>query len=345
MRVLLPALVALLCAPTGSFAQDRTVNVHFPAGTTGTTISDRVVGRDAVLFTVGAEAGQTMSAVMRSNNTATYFNIYPPGRSLGDEALVIGEFTDPFNSWTGVLPASGSYTISVFLNRAAARRGEQSDFTLDISVTGETGEVVRGDFADGLAGGPDFFAVSVSGGGSLNIRAAPSGAASVVTRLANGQTVRNLGCRMAEGRRWCRIATLADPGFEGWAAGEFLVEGSGTATPEPAAPPKTSSGDGDERVRFAAGTNGAELGGFLQPGESRRYTLNARNGQFLNVRVYSQGAPISYQIFNPDRSFLLEQVSSDMEYKGQLWQSGDHVVEVINRTNEAASYAVVLTVD
>jgi hypothetical protein len=31
---------------------------------------------------------------------------------------------------------------------------------------------------------------------------------------------------MAEGRRWCNVATLADPGMEGWAAGEFLIEGA-----------------------------------------------------------------------------------------------------------------------
>lgn len=339
------ALAIFYASAIGALAQDKTVDVRFPAGAFGTTINDTVVGRDAVLYKVGAEAGQTMSVALSSNNLATYFNIYAPGNGLGDEALVIGELTDPLNSWSGVLSMSGEYTVSVFLFRAAARRGERSDFTLDISVVGDTGETVQGDFADGLAGGPDFFAVEVSGGGTLNLRAGPSSGANIVTRLSNGQNVRNLGCRMAEGRRWCRVATLADPGYEGWTAGDFLIEGSATATQLPATIPGQSMGDGDERVKFAAGATGAELRGVLAPGESRRYTLNARNEQFLTVKVMPQGGPISYQIFNPDKSFLLDQISSDRDYRGQLWQSGDHVVEVINRTNEAASYAVTFGIE
>ena len=78
---------------------------------------------------------------------------------------------------------------------------------------------------------------------------------------------------------------------------------------------------------------------------SSRYVLNARNGQNLYVRVAPQGGPITYQILNPDRSFLLDQTSSDREYRGQLWQSGDHVIEVTNRTNGSARYSVIMGID
>ena len=83
------------------------------------------------------------------------------------------------NTWTGTLPASGEYTIAVFLYRSAARRGETSNFRLDVSVVGATGDVVQNDFADGLAGGPDFLQVSVPGGGTLNLRAGPSAGARI----------------------------------------------------------------------------------------------------------------------------------------------------------------------
>lgn len=56
------------------------------------------------------------------------------------------------------------------------------------------------------------------------MRAAPSTGAEVVTRLPNGENVRNLWCRVSEGGRWCKIATMADPGFEGWTSGDFLIE-------------------------------------------------------------------------------------------------------------------------
>jgi hypothetical protein len=229
-------------------AQDgiRTEQVRFPAGTSGTTVRGTITGRDAVAYQVGAEAGQTMTVRLEASNLATYFNVYAPGSGPGDEALAIGGQTGPMmpdlNRFEATLPLSGTYTISVYMMRSAARRGERSDYTLEISITGATGEIVQGDFADGLAGGPDFFEVRTARGGMLNLRSAPSTAASVVTRLASGTTVRNLGCRMAEGRRWCRVATPADPGVEGWAAGDFLVEGSGVSAQQPSSSAPADTG-------------------------------------------------------------------------------------------------------
>jgi hypothetical protein len=129
------------------------------------------------------------------------------------------------NRFDGILPSSGVYSVSVYLYRSAARRGETSDYALDISITGDTGETVKGDFADGLQGGPDYWRVRTNS--VLHLRERPSSGARVVIDLRDGAELRNLGCRMAEGRRWCRVATLADPGDEGWVAGDFLVEGSG----------------------------------------------------------------------------------------------------------------------
>jgi len=100
-----------------------------------------------------------------------------------------------------------------------------------------------------------------------------------------------------------------------------------------------------ERVHFDRGTTGAELTGTLTPGSTARYVLGAKNGQDLYVRVAAKGPDIDYQIFNPDNSFLLDQMTSKREYRGQLWQSGDHVIEVINRGSSPASHNVIFGVD
>ena len=100
-----------------------------------------------------------------------------------------------------------------------------------------------------------------------------------------------------------------------------------------------------EHVRFDRGTSGTELTATLTPGSSIRYVLGAKNGQNLYVRVAAQGPDIYYQIFNPDGSFLLDQMTSAKEYRGQLWQSGEHVIEVINRSNGNASYNVIFGID
>ena len=355
------SLVALtiamtLAMPVVATAQSelRTEQVRFAAGTSGTAINDSITGDESVLYAIGAEAGQRMKIRMDPSNLATYFNVYAPGTGPGDEALANSQFTGAMvpdiNYFDGELRVSGEYSVSVYMMRSAARRNEVSNYEIVISIEGETGDTVQGDYADGLQGGPDFYQVATSGGGGLNLRASPSSGAGVVTRLNNGQNVRNLGCRMAEGRRWCRVATLADPCFEGWAAGDFLVEGSNDPSAgmnNSASSSAGASGDSTSTVtvRFPSGSTGTELTGSLAPGESRRYVLGAANGQNLYLRVAAQGPDMSYQIFNPDNSFLLDQTTSAQEYRGQLWQSGDHVIEVINRGGAATSYNVIFGID
>ena len=102
---------------------------------------------------------------------------------------------------------------------------------------------------------------------------------------------------------------------------------------------------GTEEIRFSRGQSSGEFNDGLTPGSSTRWTLRARDGQDLNVVVSAQGSGISYQIFNPDDSFRLEQTPASREYKGQLWQSGTHVIEVINRGNRAVSYTLWVSVD
>lgn len=99
-------------------------------------------------------------------------------------------------------------------------------------------------------------------------------------------------------------------------------------------------------VQFDPGTNGAEIAEALTPGSSARYVLRAKEGQDLYVRVaHISGPQLDYQIFNPDKSFLLGMTPSDREYRGQLLQSGDQVVEVINRGHETADYQVIFGID
>ena len=100
-----------------------------------------------------------------------------------------------------------------------------------------------------------------------------------------------------------------------------------------------------EQVHFAKGTSSAAIDGGLTPGSSMRYVLGARKNQFLDVRVEPQGDGITYQIFNPDNSFLLDAVDADTPYRGQLWQNGNHVVEVINMGNTDTAYTVYVSIE
>jgi hypothetical protein len=238
--------VALLVPAPVALAQDdmRTEEVHFAAGAAGTTLSDSIKGYEFVVYKVGAEAGQRMEIRLRTDNGANYFNVYEPGRGPGDEALANAEMPGPMvpdvNLFDGILPVSGVYSVSVYLYRNAARAGETANYTLDISITGETGDAVEGDFADGLQGGPDFWQVTLSDpNGSLNLHDGPSAGAATIGRLPDGAVLRNLGCRMNEGRRWCQVEATAPGGITGWVAGDFLAESDGDATDGDAMVPGT----------------------------------------------------------------------------------------------------------
>lgn len=230
------ALAAALTAasPTAATAQERpAAQIRFAPGQSGATIRGVVGGEDLVVYRVGLEARQRLVISLQASNRATYFNVYAPGRGPGDEALansgMIGPSVPDLNRFSSTLSVSGDYLISVYLLRSAARRGERARFTLRVSAPAlkGTGRPVAGDFADGLAGGPDFFAVAgVPAGDRLNLRRGPSAGAPAIARLANGARVRNLGCRMSEGARWCRVETTGDVRSTGWAAGRFLVEGA-----------------------------------------------------------------------------------------------------------------------
>ena len=97
---------------------------------------------------------------------------------------------------------------------------------------------------------------------------------------------------------------------------------------------------GDQRVQFDAGASGAAMSATLQAGTSVRYLIGAADGQFLNVDVGSHGGALDYKIYNPDGSALLDLISSDTPYEGQLWQSGDHVVEVVNAGAQPVTFDI-----
>jgi len=112
---------------------DRRVQpVRFAKGKSASVIRGRITGRQYIDYTVQAAAGQRMTVTLKGSNGANYFNVLPPESS--DVAMALGERLD--NRFDGLLPDDGTYTVRVFLIRAAARRNESSDFSLSIGVTG-----------------------------------------------------------------------------------------------------------------------------------------------------------------------------------------------------------------
>lgn len=218
----------------------RTEAVRFKPGRSSASIRGTIVGDETVSYTLGAESGQTMKIVLEPSNRATYFNVYGPSKRPGDQALgnsgVTGPTVPALNTFKAKLPASGEYTISVYMMRSAARRKERSDYDLDISIStlnaDATRRPVQNDYADGLQGGPDYWEVAGNGSSiKVAIHAAASAASAVVGNVSGATVLRNQGCRMAEGRRWCQVETVAGLKLSGWTAGDALRESSYAGVP------------------------------------------------------------------------------------------------------------------
>ena len=129
---LFAAAVGLVLLSIPAMAKDKvtTHQVHFDKGTTGTTVKGYVKGYDTVYYKLGAKVGQSMRISLTSKKA--FMNIFEPGKGAGDGAM-FGGSTEGGN-YTGILPASGTYTIQVFLMRNEARRGTSSSYTLHMGV-------------------------------------------------------------------------------------------------------------------------------------------------------------------------------------------------------------------
>lgn len=96
---------------------------------------------------------------------------------------------------------------------------------------------------DNLAGGPDYWAVrGLTGNERLGVRLEPRTGSELLATLRNGEIVRNLGCRLTNGVRWCRIRSTTGMDVTGWVYGRYLEE---SAAPPVVAPPVFDDGGPD----------------------------------------------------------------------------------------------------
>jgi len=193
--------------PQVAAAQERVETLRMRPGATQTTVRGIVIGRISASYRLEARAGQRMSLDLNSRNTFLYFNVLDPrGRTIAREQT----------QWDGRLPASGVYTIQIYLVRAEARRNRPAPFSLDVRVAGR-GEA-PGPGPEPMPGPRSWRVVGVTPDDVLNMRTTPSPRGFVVAEIPfDAGGLRNLGCQ--DGQSWCKVRYR---GQEGWVNGRFL---------------------------------------------------------------------------------------------------------------------------
>jgi hypothetical protein len=134
---LVAAALMLVLAQSGTgeafaAAGIRQETVRFAKGASSAAIKGQLTGDATVDYVVRAAAGQALSVKLQETNPQNYFNVMPPA-SQGS-AMFVG---DTGEDYSGVLPADGDYVVRVYLMRPAARRGESSNYTLTVGVSGK----------------------------------------------------------------------------------------------------------------------------------------------------------------------------------------------------------------
>ncbi len=134
LRTLLATMLVAIIVPGAASAQEeRRETVRFPGDSTMAEISDEIRGYESVLYEVYAREGQMLEVSLRPSNPSANFNIYLPGKGIGDEALFVSETSG--TEYKGQLWLTGPHTIAVFLSRNAARRDEVARYDLVVSLT------------------------------------------------------------------------------------------------------------------------------------------------------------------------------------------------------------------
>ncbi|AIJ10080.1 MULTISPECIES: hypothetical protein [Edwardsiella] len=105
--------------------------VQFPKGGSEATIKSRIKGENVLDYTLIAAKGQHISITLNGAST-TYFNLMAPG-STG-EALFNG--AQDGDSYQGILPAKGRYTVRIYQMGAAKQSSAAHPFTLKVGITG-----------------------------------------------------------------------------------------------------------------------------------------------------------------------------------------------------------------
>lgn len=104
--------------------------IQFAKGANSAIVKGYVQGYHDARYTLRANAGQELSAVVQRGNV--YANVYAPGDLPGQaEAIMnVGELPEKL-----VLPETGNYVVQVYQMRNDARKNKKQSFAVKVAVT------------------------------------------------------------------------------------------------------------------------------------------------------------------------------------------------------------------
>ena len=213
-----------------AFGQDS-VRIQFQPGATSATVNGTIVGDEYTDYVLRARAGQRMVVSLTVTGTngagSAFFNILPAGQDF--PALYNGS-TDDDRRAEVTLPESRDWATRVYLMGNDRDTGKTVGYSLDVYITSGGGS----QSGESSGGGNTVGVTGVPANDVLNVRSGPGTGNRIVGALANGDTVRMLGCQNVGSARWCEIEMMTEMRERGWVNARYLT-GGGEARPRPPA--------------------------------------------------------------------------------------------------------------
>lgn len=103
----------------------------------------------------------------------------------------------------------------------------------------------------------------------------------------------------------------------------------------------------NKKVRFARGSTSATVDGAVARGDRDRYTVGAKAGQRMTVRVYSLENNAVFQVYRPGGKRALAGAGAGEDatsWEGELPSTGNYVI-VVGGTRGGAEYSLSISIE
>lgn len=335
--ILLGTLEGAIPVNAAPLTQGGVQRITFAPGATSAVVQGAISGGHVAYYVLTAMAGQTMTVLPDSNNGPVYVTIYNTQRMMMGSAAS-GQV------WTGVLPATGDYTLAVY----PPSNGAYTNFMLKIQIVSSSQPTPSAPERIYFAPG----AVSTTITGYL-----PSNFSKQYILNARAGQVMTISSWTSNGP-FRYTMTMPDGTWlgsgdqgQGWSgtlptSGDYLItvqtptDTSGanyglyitivnsatpptpTPSPTPIPPPAV------QRISFPSGATSVTVSGYADGSIYARYVLRALRGQTMKVYLTTYHAYPQTVTIRDSRGNFMGSANNGQQWSGMLPATGDYYLDV-----------------
>ncbi len=331
--------------PPATSAEQQPKRISFAAGSTTAAVQGNLPASGLERYILRALAGQTMTIKVSSSQANMLFSVN------GADGQVLKSSGAGTASWSGILPATQDYIITI-----SSETGVAANYALQVTIPPLATEVreptpKRISFAPGATSatvqgvlarnGMERWVIRVFAGQTLMLNAAPTnGNVMLIVFGADGTVLQTDHVRMPNfsGSVPSTQDYIVDVRAWGDTAPAYALQVSipPLPTPDPRLQPK--------RIAFAPGGTTAILQGSIAANAADRYVLRVLAGQIMSAIAWTSQGRVTLMIYGADGTMLVPDQAQATSASGNLPTAQDYFIQVNAQANAAAAYTLQVTI-